>query len=196
MSCEYNTFNIIKPLKLREMKRLLLILTCLPMIGLGQSKYKLGDYTKFTKNNIEFHLQKPMYPFERSDESLSSQGNKNLVVSFLTNKPSALQIYATPVPAKFQEDAGDFFNSAEQIKSFVDQLYAPPINKVLEYRVVDLNEKKFLEIILISADIQKQINWITIYQNNLINILGTTLIKDFDETLPFIKDFYKSIKIK
>ena len=38
------------------MKRLLLILTCLPMIGLGQSKYKLGDYTKFTKNNIEFHF--------------------------------------------------------------------------------------------------------------------------------------------
>ena len=177
------------------MKRLLLILTCLPMIGLGQSKYKLGDYTKFTKNNIEFHLQKPMYPFERSDESLSSQGNKNLVVSFLTNKPSALQIYATPVPAKFQEDAGDFFNSAEQIKSFVDQLYAPPINKVLEYRLVDLNEKIFRDYINFN-DIQKQINWITIYQNNLINILGTTLIKDFDETLPFIKDFYKSIKIK
>ena len=137
-----------------------------------------------------------MYPFERSDESLSFQGNKNLVVSFLTNKPSALQIYATPVPEKFQEDAGDFFNSAEQIKSFVDQLYAPPINKVLEYRVVVLNEIFFLEIILISADIQKQINWITIYKNNLINILGTTLIKDFDETLPFIKDFNKSIKIK
>ena len=48
---------------------------------------------------------------------------------------------------------------------------------------------------MITANVQKQINWITFYKNNMINILGSTLIKDFDETLPFIKDFSNSINI-
>lgn len=62
-----------------KMRNLLLILLCLPMIGFGQSNFKLGDYTKFTKNNIEFHLKKPLHPFEQSDESLSFKGDKNYV---------------------------------------------------------------------------------------------------------------------
>ena len=59
------------------MKKLLLILLCLPLIGFGQSNFKLGDYVKFKKNNIEFQLKKPMHPFKRSDESLSLGGMIN-----------------------------------------------------------------------------------------------------------------------
>ena len=166
------------------------------MIGFGQSNFKLGDYTKLTKNNIEFQFKKPMYPFERSDESLSLGGNDKLVVSFLASKPAALQIYATPIPSEMQEEAENFFNSEQAIKSFINQIMPPPINKLIEYRVVVVNGKTFIEFQIIAADVQKQINWITFYKNNMINILGSTLIKDFDETLPFIKDFSSSINIK
>ncbi len=178
------------------MKKLLLVLLALPFIGFGQSNFKLGDYTKLTKNNIEFQFKKPMYPFERSDASLSLGGDNNLVVSFLASKPAALQIYATPIPSEMQEEAENFFNSEKAIKSFINQIFPPPVNKILEFRVVVVNRKKFIEIKLIGADVQKQINWITFYKNHMINILGSTLTKDFDETLSFIKDFSNSINIK
>ena len=178
------------------MKKLLLILLCLPMIGFGQSNFKLGDYTKLTKNNIEFQFKKPMYQFEQSDASLSLGGNDKLVVSFLASKPAVLQIYASPIPAEMQEEAENFFNSEQAIKSFINQIFPPPVNEILEFRVVIINGKKFIEIKSIVADVQKQINWITFYKNNMINILGSTLIKDFKDALPFIIKFNNSIKIK
>ena len=163
--------------------------------NLEQSNFKLGDYTKLTKNNIEFQFKNPMYPFKQTDASLSLGGDDNLVVSFLASSPAALQIYSTPIPQQMQDEAKNFFNSEPTIKSFINQLMPPPINKLLEYRVVVVNGKKFIEFQSIGADVQKQINWITFYKNNMINILGSTLIKDFDETLPFIMDFSKSIYI-
>jgi hypothetical protein len=178
------------------MKKLLLILLCFPMIGFGQSSFKLGNYTKLTKNNIEFQLKKPMYPFEQSVESLSLEGNDKLVVSFLASKPAALQIYATPIPPEMQAEAENFFNSEQAIKAFINQIFPPPVNKILEFRVVVVNRKKFIECKLIAADVQKQINWITFYKNNMINILGSTLTKDFDKTLPFFKEFNSTIILK
>ena len=178
------------------MKKLLLLLLCLPLIGLGQTDFKLGEYTKIKKNNIEFQFKKPMYPFEQSDESLSLGGNDKLVVSYLTFKPAAIQIYVTPIPSEMQEEAADFFNSEQAIEFFANQMFPPPINELIEFRVVIVNGKKFIEMKIISANVQKQINWITFYNNNMINILGSTLIKDFDATLSFIIDFSNSIKIK
>tara|TARA_B100000900_G_scaffold327651_1_gene287798 strand:+ start:1702 stop:2238 length:537 start_codon:yes stop_codon:yes gene_type:complete len=178
------------------MKKLLLILLCLPMIGLGQSNFKLGDYVKFKKNNIEFQLKKPIHPFKRSDESLSLGGNDKLVVSYLASNPVALQIYATPIPSEMQEEADSFFSSEQAIKSFVNAIFPPPVNKILEFSVVVVNGKKFIQIQMIAADVQKQINWITFYKNNMINILGSTLIKDFEENFSFINEFNNSILIK
>ena len=167
------------------------------MIGFGQSNFKLGDYTKLTKNNIEFQFKKPMYPFEQNNESFSKGGNENLLISFMTlSKPVILQIYSNPMPSEFQQEADNFFKSNEKIESFVNQIFPPPINKIIDYRVVSLNGIKFVELKLISQNVQKQISWITFYKNNMINILGTTLIEDFEEVLPFIIDFKKSIKIK
>jgi hypothetical protein len=177
------------------MKKILLILLCLPIIGFGQSNFKLGNNTKIRKNNIEFQFKKPKYPFEVSESSLSSADNNKLLVSFLSSLPAALQIYVTPIPSEMQEEAENFFNSEQAIKSFINQIMPYPVNKLIEYKVVIINEKKFIEFQMITANVQKQINWITFYKNNMINILGSTLIKDFDETLPFIKDFSNSINI-
>tara|TARA_B100000795_G_C22756464_1_gene421715 strand:+ start:96 stop:632 length:537 start_codon:yes stop_codon:yes gene_type:complete len=178
------------------MKKLLLILLYLPIIGFGQSNFKLGDYTNLIKNNIEFQFKKPMYPFAQSDESLSLVGNDKLAISFIASNPAALQIYATPIPSEMQQEADNFFNSEQAIKSFVNQIFPPPVNEILEFRVVIINSKKFIEIKSIVADVQKQINWITFYKNNMINILGSTLINEFEKALPFIIEFNNSIKIK
>jgi hypothetical protein len=95
-----------------------------------------------------------------------------------------------------QQDAENFFNSEQSIKSFISQIFPHPINEILEYKVVVFNDKKFMEVQLIGANVQKQINWITFYKNNMINILGTTLIEDFETNLPFIKKSKNSIYIK
>lgn len=178
------------------MKKLLLLLLIAPVLGYGQSNFRLGDYVVIKKNNIVFQFKKPLYPFEQSNASLSLTGDDNLVASFLASKPAVLQIYTTPIPSEFQKEADNFFNSEDAIKSFVNQILPPPVNKILEHRVVIINRKKFIEIKLIAAEVQKQINWITFYNNNMINILGSTLIKDFNTALPFIKNFNNSINIK
>jgi hypothetical protein len=180
------------------MKKLLLILLCLPTIGFGQANFKLGNYTKLSKNNIDFNFMKPLPPFSQSNKSLSmySGTDDKLVVSFLAPNPAALQIYSTPIPSKMQDEADEFLNSKEAVKSFVNQLFPPPVNKVMEHKIVFINGKKFLNIKFISADVQKNINWITFYKNHMINIVCTTLIDDFEEMLPFINKFNNSIIIK
>lgn len=176
------------------MKKILLILLCLPIIGFGQSNFKLGDYNKLIKNDIEFQYKKPLLPFELSDESYSLGGNDKLVVCFLdSSKPAILQIYTTPIPSEMQNEAENFFNSKQAILSFTNQMFPPPVNEVLDFRVVVVNGKKFLEIKFITADIQKQISWLTFYKNNMIHISCSTLINDFDEVFPFFKDFNSSL---
>lgn len=178
------------------MKKVLIFFLCLPIIGFAQSVFKLGNYIKLTKNNIEFQINKPELPFEESNESFSSGGNANLAISFLSFKPmAALQIYSTPVPLEMQQKIDDFFNSEEAIKSFINQLFPSPVNKILEYRIILVNGKRFLELQLIGAKVQKQINWITFYKNNMINILGATLIEDFEENKSFFISFRNSIII-
>jgi hypothetical protein len=180
-----------------KLETTLLLALCLPLLAFGQSNYKLGDYNKITKNNIEFQFKNPLPPFEQSDESLSLGGNDNLVISFFASKTmAALQIYSTPIPLKFQQEVDEFFNSEQALKSFVNQIFPQPVNEILEYKVVLFDNKKFIQLQLIGANVQKQVNWITFYKNNMINILGTTLIEDFDDNLPFIVNFKNSINIK
>ena len=177
-------------------KILFLLFLTIPFVAFSQSDLNLGDYVKLTKNNIEFKFKKPLYPFVQSNESFSLGGNDNLVVSFMNDNPVVLQIYSTPIPLEFQKNADAFFSSKQGIASFINQLFPPPVNELLEYKVVVVNGKKFVELKLIAANVQKHINWITFYKNNMINISCGTLIKDFDNILPFIIDFSNSIIIK
>ena len=182
--------------KLNIKKRLLFSLALLVSISsFGQlNQFKLGNTIKFNKNNIEFSLKKPI-PFEQSLLSYASD-NKSLVVSF-TNKQSMviIQVYSTPIPAQFYSDADDFFSNKNNLENLMDQMFPKPINNINSYKIIKIGSQSFIEISLISHNIQKQTNWVTFYKNNLINILGTTTIDNFSNIESFLSDFKNSISI-
>ena len=182
--------------KLNITQNLLFALTLIVSFNsFGQvNQFKLGNTIKFNKNNIEFSLSKPI-PFEQSLQSYASD-NKNLVVSF-TNKQNMviIQAYSTPIPAQFYLDADEFFLNKNNLENLMDQMFPEPINNINSYKIIKIGSQSFIEISLISHNIQKQTNWVTFYKNNLINILGTTTIDNFSNIESFLSEFKNSIRI-
>ena len=190
------------------MKKLLLISALFISVScsFGQSKYSLGNYIETIKNDLKFHYRAPLPPFQKTDASYSLQGNINLVTSYITstkNNVVVLQIYALPIPEEFKNLDWEMMTSSEkQYKAFLNSFLGAAANtsmKISKHKVKTINEKVFLEVestITVSGFTQKQINWITIYKNNFINILGSTLSDSFDDNLFLFNDFSNSILVK
>ena len=180
------------------MKKLLsILLLIMPIILIGQNSFQLGSKVKVEKNNIDFTFNKPIYPFEKSQESYSSDNN-NLVVSYVyntTSNPLIIQIYSTPVPEKYFPAMNEVFKSDESVKSFMNQSYPYPINELLNYKVITSKNKKFIEVQLISHDIQKQIAWWTFHKGNMINISCTSKIEKYNSVSHFFRKFKDSLSI-
>ena len=186
-------------------KILLIVVLSIVKVSFGQGNFKLGDYTKTISNKIEFKYKNPLNPFQKTEESYSSQGNNNLVSSYYTktsNTVIVLQIYASSIPPKFKDiDWNSITNSDKISKNFINSFLGTLKNtsmKISKYGLVTINGKDFLEVystLTVSGVTQKQINWITVYKNNFINILGVTLIDSFDKNESFFKEFTQSVLI-
>jgi hypothetical protein len=172
----------------------------------GQNNFELGNYTKLINKGIEFKYKNPLSPFLKAEESYSLQGNTNLVTAFyarISDEIFALQIYATTVPHQFENlDWKVIINSDEVSKKFLDSfLLGTNKNtamKISSFNVKTINGKVFLEVqstITTSGLTQKQINWITVYKNTFVNILGATFIDSFDKNLYFFTEFSHSVLI-
>jgi hypothetical protein len=171
----------------------------------GQNDFKLGDYTKLINKNIEFKFKKPLDPFQKEEESYALLGNSYLVSAFYlwtSDNVVALQIYATYIPPQYQNfDWKLIINSEQQSKKFLSSFLGAANNtamKISEYRVKTINGKVFLEIqstLTTLGVTQKQINWITVYKNTFVNILGATLLKNFDNNLFLFTEFSNSLII-
>jgi len=188
------------------MKKILFILTLVVSFGcFGQNNFKLGSYTKLINKNIEFKYKIPLTPFQKVEESFSSQGNTNLVSAFYARTSAnivALQIYATTMPPQYKNfDWKVMINSEQNSKKFLNSFLGASNNttlKIVKFRVKTINEKVFLEVqsnLTVSGVTQKQINWITIYKNTFVNVVGATLIDSFDKNLPFFEKFSQSVLI-
>lgn len=190
------------------MKKHLLLLVFIPLVSLstfGQNNYRLGNYNRLVNKNIVFQFKEPLYPFEKSQESYSLQGDKNLVTAFYkrtSNNIVALQIYSVTIPERFGNlNWNEMIVSEKQSSTFLNSFLgasAETSMKVSKHRIKFINGKSFLEIesTLTAAGVnQKQINWITVYKNTLINIIGSTLEKNFNKNLSFFKDFSNFILI-
>jgi hypothetical protein len=90
-------------------------------------------------------------------------------------------------------------NSEEQSKKFINSFLGVTNNtamKISKFKVKTINGKVYLEIqstLTASGVTQKQINWITVHKNAIVNILGATLINSFDENLSFFTEFSNSV---
>ena len=186
-------------------KRLILLLLLIPLVSFGQNNYKLGNYNKLVNKNIEFQFKEPLPPFEKIQESYSLQGNTNLVTAYYartSNNIVALQIYASTIPKQFGNiNWNEMIISEKQSRTFLNSFLgasAETSMKVSKHRIKFINGKSFLEVesTLTAGGVnQKQINWITVYKNTLINIIGSTLEKSFNKNLSFFKDFSDFILI-
>ena len=187
------------------MKKLLFLLLFIPLVSFGQSDYTLGDYNKVINKNIEFSYKKPLSPFIKAEESYSKQGNTNLVTAFYARTSDnivALQIYASTIPPQFKNlDWEVMIKEEQQAQDFLNSFLGAATNtamKISYHNLKTINGKVFLEVkstLTVSGITQKQINWITVYKNTFINILGATLINSFDNNLSFFKNFSHSILI-
>ena len=188
------------------MKKLLFLLFFLPLVSFGQNNYKLGGYDKLIKKDIEFRVKKPLPPFEKVEESYSLQGNANLVTAFYARTSKnivALQIYASNIPSEFGHiNWEEMINSETQSRNFLNSFLGASTNSfmnVSKHKIKTIDGKTFLEAqstLTASGVTQKQINWITVYKNTFINILGATLIDSFEKNLSLFMDFSNSVKIK
>ena len=92
-------------------------------------------------------------------------------------------------------------NSEQQSKEFLNSFLGAANNTAMnisKFRVKIINDKVFLEVLstlTVSGVTQKQINWMTVHKNTLINILGATLINSFDKNLSFFTEFSHSVLI-
>ena len=171
------------------------IIVLISFVSFGQlNELKLGNNLKFKKNNIEFSFKEPL-SFEQTSQSYSSD-NSNIIVSFLNRQNKILiEAYSTPIPEKFYSDADVFFSNKEKLENLMNQMLPKPLNKIISYKIIKIGYQSFLEVSLISNNIQKQTNWITLYKNNLINIYGTTTTSNFSNIESFLSKFKKSIRI-
>ena len=187
------------------MKKILLLCILIPLLGLSQNNYRLGNYTAFKKNNIVFQVKQPLPSFKQSKESHSLDGNDNLVASFeasIHTDPIVLQVYASPIPERFSNiNWNELFYSEQGAKEFLDGFLGASANtamKISKHKLLTLNGKDFLvttSTMTYLGVTQKQINWITIYKNNFINIIASTLLDSFDKNLLFIENFGSTILI-
>lgn len=188
------------------MKKIILTLALVAsFVSFGQNNFKLGSYTKIINKNIEFKYKNPLSPFQKAEESYSAQGNINLVTAFYARTSDnivALQIYATTIPPKYKNlDWRLMINSEQHSRKFIDSFLGASKStamNVSDIRVINMNGKVFLEVqstLTASGVTQKQINWITLHKNTFVNILGATLLNNFERNLFFFRDFSNSVLI-
>jgi hypothetical protein len=187
------------------MKKILLAITLIvSFVSFGQNNFKLGNYTKLKKNNIEIQYKKPQPPFQKVEESYSVGGNANLVIAynaFTSGNIVILQVYATPLPEQFRDfDWQAMIRSDKRSRQFIKSFIGGnKIMKISNHKLKNMKGKVFLEVTsttTVSGITQKQVNFLTIFKKNLINILGVTLIDSFDKNVSFIEEFSHSILIK
>jgi hypothetical protein len=186
-------------------KTLIILMLIFGINSFGQNNFKLGNNILLINKGISFQYKNPLSPFQKAEESYSSQGNTNLVSAFYartTDNIVAIQIYATTIPPQFKNlDWYVMINSEQQSKIFLNSFLGASKNtamKITKFKVETINGKGFLEVqstLTVSGVTQKQINWITVYKNTFVNILGSTLINSFDKNLPFFTEFSHSVFI-
>jgi hypothetical protein len=174
------------------MKKLLFVLLIVPLVSFGQNDLKLIENVSFKKNDVRFNFKRPI-PFKEDNKSFATD-KANLVVSYSNREvPVIIQIYCTPIPSEFFKESNQFFKNKEAILNFINQLLPPQGFRIEKYRMIELNNKSFLEVESTTTQNQGQINWIGFYKNNMINILGTSYENKFNTILPFFIKFKNSL---
>lgn len=164
--------------------------------GLG---YEENVYITKFKNDIKFQYKKLSHPFKETQESYSSAGNDFLLVSYISQQDEVIiQVNVKAIPSNMRKEVENLLNAESSINSLVNSI--TQFGELIEYRMVLVNNRKFLEIEWFNLDVfgkrQRTISWISFVNGSMINITGTAFPDNFSEHLNIFKEFNCSISIE
>ena len=97
-----------------------------------------------------------------------------------------------------RKEVENLLNAESSINSLVNSI--TQFGELIEYRMVLVNNRKFLEIEWFNLDVfgkrQRTISWISFVNGSMINITGTAFPDNFSEHLNIFKEFNCSISIE
>lgn len=173
---------------------LLFLILLIPTSLLSQSETGFGKRLDYERNGTKISIREPN-GYVSSNNNFGSRDNVNLVVSLVNyDNRSIVQIYCTKIPSQMRISS-DIFFSEKMSKEFVKNMFKPPFNKVNSIEVVKVNGRRYIEANTISHNSQRQINWITLSNGNLVNIVGSSTIGDFYKISSFLERFRNTILI-
>ena len=184
------------------MKKLHLVLLCLPMIGFGQSNLQLGERVYFKNfsnaQGVDISFKEPK-DWQKGNESFSSDKN-NLVLSYLNvSEFLMLQLYISKTPFGKMErnEVEKTLNSKEFLNSYIKKKYGGDSGYKLDNATLTyINGYPFIQVLAESYNVQYQVNWITFIEDKMINIVCVSLKENFVDVFPFYKKLKESIILK
>ena len=184
------------------MKKLLLILLCLPMIGFGQSNLKLGERVYFKNfsnaQGVDISFKEPK-GWQRGNESFATDNN-NLVLSYLNaSEFLMLQLYISKTPFGKMErnEVEQTLNSKEFLDSYISKKYSGESGYKLDNATLTyINGYPFIQVLAESYNVQYQVNWMTFIDDKMINIVCVSLKENFVNVFPFFNKLKESIILK
>jgi len=173
------------------MKKLLLILLCLPMIGFGQ---ELGIKKKINKNGIYLSFKEPKN-WEETKQSFAND-QSNLAVSYLNRSFGAMfQIYIASSPKYVtKKEAEEFMNDEDFKEDYVRGFEEGGINEIIAMEKSYVNDYPAIEILSYGySKMQKQVQWVIFYEDKMINIQGVSLSDEFNNLYLLFKNLKNSV---
>jgi hypothetical protein len=193
------------------MKKLLLILLCVPLIGLGQSVGCLDggnclsdhscclidnyNVTTSTIDNISVQFKEPD-GWELTKDSYSKD-KTNIMKSYGNVELGAMiQLYIVESREYItKEDAAVLMENSDFINSFTNGLESGGA-EVISTKAVLIDNYPALEVVSYAYNkTQKQVQWLIFYKNKMINFQGVSIINNFGELYPFFNQLRHTLNI-
>jgi hypothetical protein len=171
------------------MKKLLLILLCVPLIGFGQS------VTTSTIDNIYVQFQEPD-GWELTKDSYSKD-KTNIMKSYANVELGAMiQLYIAESKEYItKEDAAVLMENSDFINSFTNGMEQSG-TEIISTKAVLIDNYPALEVVSYAYNkTQKQVQWLIFYKDKMINFQGVSLINNFTELYPFFNQLRHTLNI-
>ena len=173
------------------MKKLLIILLCLHIIGFGQD---LGKTKKIYKNGITLSFNEPK-GWEKSTDSFSVDQN-NLAVSYLKRNLGAIfQIYIANSPLKIsKKQAKELYFDKDFLEGFVSGFKKNNRLEIISVEEANIDDYPAIEVLSYAmSKTQKQVQWFIFYKDKLINVQGVSLSEEFDELYSYFIELKEKV---
>ena len=173
------------------MKKILVLLLCLPIIGFGQD---LGKTKKIYKNGITLSFHEPE-GWEKSTDSFAVDQN-NLAVSYLKRNIGAMfQIYIASSPFNIsKKEAEELYFDKDFLEGFVVSFEKNNQLEIISVEEANIDNYPAIEVLSYGmSKTQKQVQWFIFYKDKLINVQGVSISQNFNELYSYFVELKEKV---